>query len=48
MMQESRSQTGDGEATQRPATAGSGYITPEAGGVMEAGGVSGSQMPQQS
>ena len=48
MMQEPRSQTGDGEATQTPATAGSGDITPGAGEVMEAGGVSGSQMLQQS
>lgn len=48
MMQDLRRQSGDGEASQRPATAGSSYITPRAGEKMGADGVSGSQMPEQS
>lgn len=48
MMQDLRRQTGDGEASQRSATAGSSYITPRAGERMGADGVSGSQMPEQS
>lgn len=48
MMQDLRRQSGDGEASQRPATAGSSYITPRAGEKMGADSVSGSQMPEPS
>lgn len=39
---------GDAEAIQRPATEGSSSITLGAGDGMEAGGVSGSQISEQS